>query len=81
MRKILHRYKTGSLRLVAVLGTFSVLVQLLNFVDVLGVELGDVFPKVPLNLLQHNHRLWPVHQVYRQTMLKYRKGKMRIKLK
>merc|ERR1719264_2084639 len=33
------------------------------------IDFGDVFPKVPLNLLQHNHRLWPIHQVDCQTML------------
>ena len=59
----------------------SVLVQLFNLVDVLGVELGNVFPKVPLNLLQHNHRLRPVHQVDCQTMLKKRKDRKGIKLK
>ena len=50
----------------------SLLVQLLDFVDIFSIELGNVFPKVPLNLLQDGHRLGPVHQVDGQPMLESR---------
>ena len=47
----------------------SLLVQLLDFVDIFSIELGNVFPKVPLNLLQDGHGLGPVHQVDGQSVL------------
>ena len=52
---ILHRYKNWKLEAGCLQGTLRVLVQLFDLVDVLGVKLGNVFPKVPLYLLQHNH--------------------------